>query len=148
MQLTAITCLIVRKAWIEGGSAFLISFDPILTGLARKGNVGGVWQMGIGEGEWRWGRRWVTAGGSGGKKYTDETVARAADFCAMVIPKRSQGRTVTDQGVPSIDLSGRIRMKTGWRKLPWSVSCMQVTSMTWPTSRPALASAHRTSRSL
>ena len=55
MQLTAITCLIVRKAWIEGGPAFLISFDPILTGLTRKGNVGGVWQMGIGEGEWRWG---------------------------------------------------------------------------------------------
>ena len=56
------------KAWIEGGSAFLISFDPILTGLARKGNVGGVWQMGIGEGEWRWGRRWVTGHGQGQRR--------------------------------------------------------------------------------
>ena len=41
-----------------------------------------------------------------------------------------------------------MRTKNGWRNWPSGVNCMQLTSMTCPTKRSALASAHRISRSV
>lgn len=61
--------------------------------------------MAVGEvidSRWRW-----------GKKYADLTVVRVPEFCAMVIANGRGDGPSRDQAVLSIDLSGRMRMKTG-----------------------------------